>query len=155
MAHETVDHRQSVALHGSLDLGNTSCVRSQLCLQVCDVLVGIARGEACCEKRVTQLTLTKRAADDQWKTFKENAFLFNCAAEWWHGAGSRTADIRVMRARCDKEVRIRGTAEEYRRYDRHIRQVSATVVGAIQQPRVAWPHVRALSVNDRTHARAH
>jgi hypothetical protein len=155
VSHEAADGREAVPIHGAPDLGDAACIRGELGAQVGDVLIRIARrvwgiGELC-----SQLGLVEHAAPDEREVLEQDAFLFDEGAEGRHGAGRVAADVGVMRARGDEEIRVGPTAHEDGRDDRHVRQVRAAVIGAVEEPRVPGLHRAPMGSDDRGHTCAH
>ena len=94
-----------MTLRGALELQDPARVGRELGAQVGEVLLRTARGEGPAAEGGEHFALAQRAAGHQRAALKEDPFLLDAAAEGRHGAGRAAADIGVVGARGDVEIR--------------------------------------------------
>ena len=147
-----------------LELLDALRARGDLRAQVGEVLVDVARRISARAEDRAHLVLEKAPLRDQLHVVEQHALLVDVRRIRRHRARRDAADVGVMAARRDVELRANGVCsalgigrlvEKHRRDHRDVGQMRAAVVRRIEHEHVAGLHRAGAAVDDRLHALAH
>jgi hypothetical protein len=152
-----VGEQQGPAVHRgrALDLADAARVGGELCTQVRDVLLRIARRPGASRQQLVQRIRREHAVAQDAYGLDQHAFLADVAAAGRHRSRRDAADVRVVRARGGEEVHALAGRIEHRRHHRHVGQVGTAVIRGVEQERVPGPQVGPVCLEHCRDARAH
>ena len=153
--HIRLDDIEPEVRHHFAQLLHTFFVGRNLCAQVGDVLIGIARGISGSSQSCAHVGFEHDTIFNQLDVIEQYAFILDCSRKRRHGTGGDATDVGMVSARTDIKKNFLGIVRKHRRYHRHIRQMRPAVVGVVQHVHVAALHLPCVLPHDGLDTLAH